>query len=383
MSWTRGRIIGRGSAAAVSLATCCSSGTSFAVKSAELSRSESLRNEAGILSVLDSPHIVGYRGYDIAREGEGVFLFNLFLEYAPHGSLSDVIRKRGRLEEAAIVRYAQQMLAGLGYLHSRGISHRDVKPSNVLVGHGDCAKIADFGCARRVEEATATMAGTPMYMAPEVARGEEQGCAADVWAFGCTVVEMASGNFPWPGVCDPLSAIHKIVYSGETPEIPSLLSAQAKDFLEKCLRRNPKERWTASQLLDHPFLGQVSHGLVSKQAEEFPFSPTSVMDSKIWELAEVGADLTTWLSENGDTMDERIDRLSRGDELLRDWSGNEDDGGWMDVREEEGVDGATTIGDRVNPVGVGSQKKLLGTSCENWSPSGGFGDTRASKQLNS
>ncbi|KAI4341021.1 hypothetical protein MLD38_025797 [Melastoma candidum] len=200
-----------------------SSGYTFAVKSTDASRLLPLQNKARVLSSLDSTHIVGYRGDAASPAGRPVF--NLFLEYVPAGSLSNVIRKRGTLEEVAIAWYARQILVGLDYLHSRGIVHCDVKPSNILVGSGDCVKIANFGCSKRVEAAPIAIRGTPKYMAPEAACGAEQGCPADIWAFGCTIIEMATGKFPWTGVCDPVSAIHKIVYSGQSPEIPSRLSA--------------------------------------------------------------------------------------------------------------------------------------------------------------
>ncbi|MCI88253.1 mitogen-activated protein kinase kinase kinase A-like, partial [Trifolium medium] len=64
-------------------------------------------------------------------------------------------------------------------------------------------KIGDFGCAKMVDE-IAPIAGTPLYMAPEVARGEEQGYPSDVWSLGCTIVEMATGFSPWTNVDDPV-----------------------------------------------------------------------------------------------------------------------------------------------------------------------------------
>ncbi|KAI4319857.1 hypothetical protein MLD38_033407 [Melastoma candidum] len=328
MNWIRGRSIGRGSTASVSLATCPSSGETFAVKSAPATRSEPLQNEVRVLSSLDSPHIVGYSGCGVTQETDGP-VFNLFLEYVPAGSLSEVIRKRGGLEEAAIARYAQQILVGIDYLHSRGIVHCDVKPSNILIGRGDCVKVADFGCSKSVGMAPVAIGGTPMYMAPEAACGAEQGCPADIWAFGCTIVEMATGKFPWTGVHDPVSAIHKIVYSGELPEIRGCLSAHGRDFLGKCLRRNPKERWTAGQLLDHPFLDRVNSGIDSKQAEELSLSPTSVMDQEFWDSAEVTGQATMRLTNTIEPSRDRIGTLCSSMELLPSWS---KDDGWMDVR---------------------------------------------------
>ncbi|KAI4319858.1 hypothetical protein MLD38_033408 [Melastoma candidum] len=362
MNWVRGNTIGRGSAATVSLATCCSSGQTFAIKSAEVSRSESLRNEASILSMLGCPHVVGYRGCDITREEghDGRLVFNLLLEYAPGGSLSDVIRKRSRLEEEEIVHYAREITTGLDCLHSRGIVHGDLKPTNVLIGVSDRAKIADFGCAKRVEETSARIGGTPMYMAPEAARGEEQGCPADIWALGCTIVEMATGRFPWAGVSDPVSAIHKIIYSDESPDIPGHLSPQAKDFLRCCLKRDSRERWTAGQLLNHRFLDQLNRHCATKQVEEFRLSPTSVMDWGTWEFVEASRESTAPSPGRAESWDDRIEKLTTGQQPLPSWCSEEDHEGWINAREEDSMEHADIV------VGVGGGWLLEGVGiCRN------------------
>ncbi|KAL1560802.1 mitogen-activated protein kinase kinase kinase 17-like [Salvia divinorum] len=276
MDWTRGHIIGHGASAAVSIAISRLSGDVFAVKSAELSRSESLQREQRILSCLDSPHIIGYRGFDISVENSRA-VFNLMIEHAPDGSLSDAIRRGGGgLPEAAIRGYTQGIAKGLDYLHSRGIVHCDIKGSNVLLV-GGAAKIADFGCAKAAGESA--IGGTPLFMAPEVARGEEQGFAADVWALGCTVIEMASGRSPWPNAAETLC---RIAYSGEAPEFPASLSEMGKDFLSKCLRVDPRKRWTAEELLRHPFLGDIQHEKLTGDSD----SPTSILDRGIWSSVE-------------------------------------------------------------------------------------------------
>jgi serine/threonine protein kinase len=107
--------------------------------------------------------------------------------------------------------------AGLAYLHGETIVHGDVKVSNVVIGADGRAKLADFGCTRKVCVGTSRpiIGGTPAFMAPEVVRGEEQGPAADVWALGCTVVEKAIGRAPWSGMDgDVLAAMHRISSNG-------------------------------------------------------------------------------------------------------------------------------------------------------------------------
>jgi serine/threonine protein kinase len=107
--------------------------------------------------------------------------------------------------------------AGLEYLHRGSIVHGDVKARNVVLGADGRAKLADFGCAR-IAGAGPIIGGTPAFMAPEVARGEEQGPTADVWALGCTVLVMATGRAPWSGMDgDALAAMHRIGYTDALP----------------------------------------------------------------------------------------------------------------------------------------------------------------------
>ncbi|KAG1330513.1 mitogen-activated protein kinase kinase kinase 18 [Cocos nucifera] len=289
--WCRGRTIGRGSYATVSLATVPASGELFAVKSAELSRAGLLQREQRILSNLNSPHVVSYLGFDVTSEKNGLY-YNLFMEYAARGSLSDEIKKQGgRLDEPTIRSYSYQILLGLAYLHSSRIAHCDVKGQNVLIGSDGRAMIADLGCARWVagdedgsdDDDGLQLRGTPMFMAPEVARGEEQGIPADIWALGCTVVEMATGHAPWPQVSDPIAALHRIAFSSDVPELPSWISDEGKDFLDNCLRRDPKERWTAEQLLKHPFVASSANCLSNSDSTRTWISPKSTLDQAFWE----------------------------------------------------------------------------------------------------
>ncbi|XP_041006810.1 mitogen-activated protein kinase kinase kinase 18-like [Juglans microcarpa x Juglans regia] len=338
MDWTRGQAIGHGSSATVSLATSHLYGSVFAVKSAELSQSEFLQREQQILSSLSvTPHMVNYKGYDVTMENN-MLMYNLFMEYVPGGTLTDVIRTcGGRLEESVIGCYTQQIVQGLEYLHSQGFVHCDIKGRNILISEENGAKIADFGCARWVDDKVGKdrempkIGGTPMFMAPEVVHGEEQGFPCDIWALGCTVIEMATGGAPWPNVSDPISALFQIAYSGELPEFPSFLSEQANDFLDKCLRRSPKERWTASQLLKHPFLVEFNSSAKIIQESSYSNSPTTILDQGFWNsLEDSELNLGSLIEENPGA--ERIRRLSLLSEAP-DWTWDEK---WITIRGNNG-----------------------------------------------
>ena len=100
------------------------------------------------------------------------------------------------------------------------------------------------------------IAGTPFWMAPEVIRQAPYGRKADIWSFGCTMVEMATGSHPWPQFDDPMVAIYHISSNEVQPYIPDHLSPVAQDFISKCLAHDPTERPTAHELLSHPFLAE-------------------------------------------------------------------------------------------------------------------------------
>lgn len=335
MGWTRGQIIGRGSSATVSVAKVHGSGEIFAVKSTNLSQSEFLKREQRILSRISCPQIVAYKGCNVSSES-GKLLYNLFMEYAPRGTLIDAIHNQGGgLDEATIQAYAREIVLGLEYLHSNGIVHCDIKCQNILVTN-DGVKLADLGCARGLDDVSSAdlaIAGTPVFMAPEVAREEQQGSPADVWALGCTMIEMATGRAPWPGVSDPVSALYQIGYSGEVPEVPNFMSKQAKDFLDKCLKRDPMERWSASELLNHSFLEEPKFQL--KEVNSFDSdTPTCVLDKGFWEsMEELETNPSTTYKISLNSLKERIRRLSEGSTTLcqqkPNWACEED---WVTVR---------------------------------------------------
>ncbi|XP_031490826.1 mitogen-activated protein kinase kinase kinase 20-like [Nymphaea colorata] len=186
--------------------------------------------------------------------------FNLFLEYVSGGSLSDLCRRSGKLDELTVRRYARGILEGLSHVHRHGFVHCDTKPSNVLLDPVSGVKIADFGLAKRLGERAppeATIQGTPMYMSPEVAAGGQPAPASDVLSLGCTFIELVTGKPPWDvpggGAGNVVQLLYRIGISNESPEIPAGLSEQGKDFLGRCFEKDPRRRWTAEMLLHHEF----------------------------------------------------------------------------------------------------------------------------------
>ncbi|XP_047306191.1 mitogen-activated protein kinase kinase kinase 18-like [Impatiens glandulifera] len=333
MDWSRGPTVGRGSSAAVSAAFSKFSGEVFAVKSTEFSSSDSLQQEQSILSVLTHPRIVTYIGHNTTMENHKL-LYNLLIEFLPGGTLIDEIRRQNvSLKEPLMGYYTRHILEGLDHIHSIGIAHCDIKGQNILVGEKG-AKIADFGCAKWVHspDKIKTIAGTPMFMSPETARGEEQSFPADIWALGCTIIEIATGKSPWSGISDdPACILYRIAFSDESPTIPDFLSGKAKDFLFKCLSRDPKERWTSKELLKHPFVNQESNFHEERNKEINFCSPTSIIDLNLWNSVEEVSEVPSPCSKSETCSPVGRNRIRQ----LTSYSGEPnwtDEENWMTVR---------------------------------------------------
>ncbi|KAL5200782.1 hypothetical protein ABZP36_021985 [Zizania latifolia] len=339
--WTRGPAIGRGASATVSLAVDSGTGEVFAVKSVGADRAGELWREQSILCGLSSPYVVRCLGSGVsaAEDGAAGLVYDMFLEYAPGGSLADEIKRSGgRYEDSLIRSRVRDILHGLAHIHAAGVAHCDVKGRNVLIGSDGRAIIADFGCARRVAghggciDCVRLRGGTPMFMAPEAARGEEQGPEADIWALGCTVIEMATGGAPWPQFTDAVSALHHVAFSGEVPEFPKWLSDDGKDFLARCLHRDPRERWTAEQLLEHHFVAAAvaassSNSMPRITEKDIFVSPKSIFDQALWDDSTADTDDTA-------APTDRVRALAAGAPAVPDWTWN---ALWITVHSASGV----------------------------------------------
>uniref|UniRef100_A0A7S4IMD9 Protein kinase domain-containing protein n=1 Tax=Vannella robusta TaxID=1487602 RepID=A0A7S4IMD9_9EUKA len=162
------------------------------------------------------------------------------------------------LDEEQIAVVCKFALKGLQYLHNKMHKiHRDIKAGNILLNQRGRAKLADFGVAGHLADANAkrmTVIGTPFWMAPEVVREVGYDTKADIWSLGITAIEMAEMNPPHSNM-HPMRAIFLI----PTRDPPTLTeqsewSDDFNDFLACCLVKDPEERWSADELLKHPFI---------------------------------------------------------------------------------------------------------------------------------
>ncbi|GMH12706.1 hypothetical protein Nepgr_014547 [Nepenthes gracilis] len=321
--WIRSNCLGKGSFGTVSIGISKTDGAIFAVKSVDRNscfpaQLEALENEIRILRSLSSPYVVKYYGDDMTAEGSAVYR-NLHMEYVDGGAAAD-LAKSGGVDEEGVRQCTWCVVSALRYLHSCGIIHCDVKGRNVLLGSTPTmAKLADFGSAQEMDRAKMNKIlprGSPLWMAPEVVRGESQGFESDIWSLGCTVIEMVTGKPAWAD--EGADTLRRIGFSDELPQFPTRLSALGRDFLEKCLRRQPNQRWNCDQLLQHPFLRSASANRITDS------SPRSVLN---WSTLD-----TSEAEENSNSGEWEISASVRIGKLATTSAENWESDGWVAVR---------------------------------------------------
>lgn len=293
--WRKGELIGCGAYGRVYMGMNLDSGELLAIKQVLIAANSSskanaqnqiqeLEEEVKLLRNLSHPNIVRYLG--TAREDDAL---NILLEFVPGGSIASLLGKFGSFTEPVIRMYTKQLLQGLEYLHNNGIMHRDIKGANILVDNKGCIKLADFGASKKVVELVTitgakSMKGTPYWMAPEVILQTGHSLPADIWSVGCTVIEMATGKPPWSEQFQEVAALFHIGTTKSHPPIPEHISPPAKDFLLKCLEKEPNLRPTATQLLQHPFL-------TGGYTDLHPLARSSILDRSIKSLRKSGANI--------------------------------------------------------------------------------------------
>lgn len=182
---------------------------------------------------------------DASADGESPYIVS---EYIEGPSLHELVASGGPRTGAALERLAVGTATALAGIHEAGVVHRDFKPQNVLIG-ADGPRVIDFGVARSVGSMTMTTAsgtmGTPAYMAPEQFTGDEVGPAADVFAWGGTMLYAATGE-PAFGRDTLPAVMHRILHGN--PDL-SPLPSPLRELVAACLAKDPAARPTAQQIL--------------------------------------------------------------------------------------------------------------------------------------
>ena len=220
---------------------------------------EKIVNEVHIMQTVRDSHIVDF--YDFAIVGGRIVLI---MECVVPGSLSSMLHNFHHLSPVTTANFMKDILKGLHKLHSKGIVHRDVKPQNVLITSNGLCKLSDFGASaalgefvRREGVGVGVVVGTPLYMAPEAARGDPN-ALSDIWSVGIMFLELINGHVPYEMTSDlrnnPALFVYRIGSGDLKPTYSEEeLSEVTLDFVRRCLAEDSSKRSTAEELLSLPF----------------------------------------------------------------------------------------------------------------------------------
>lgn len=202
------------------------------------------------------PQLVQYKG--TCQNGTEIWIL---MENVKRGSIYDILKSGRLLKEDEIAVVVREILLGLQYLQRENRIHRDIKAANVLIQDSGQPKLADLGASGVVTNTspqTGTVVGSPYWMAPEVMAGKHDG-SADIWSLGITCIEMAKGKPPLRDL--PAIQVVMALSKKPPPVLDGDFSDNFKDFVSKCLKKNPADRASIADLLKHEFV--VNAGAIS------------------------------------------------------------------------------------------------------------------------
>jgi calcium-dependent protein kinase len=218
---------------------------------------EDLIKEVEILSSLDHPNIIKF--YETYNDQ---YYFHIVMELCKGKEVFDKIIEEGHITEQKVAKYIYKVLSAISYCHSNGITHRDLKPENILFENSETdaeIKLIDFGLSRKYnsKEKMHTILGTPYYVAPEVLKGDyDEKC--DIWSVGALSFIMLSGDPPYNGnsnneIFNKIMNCDLVFHKEKWKNI----SKEAKDFVRKCMIKNPEGRFSAIKAIEHPWFQSI------------------------------------------------------------------------------------------------------------------------------
>jgi tetratricopeptide (TPR) repeat protein/predicted Ser/Thr protein kinase len=283
-----GRLIGSGGMGHVYAARDTELGREVAVKVASFDGEDAqarLRREAQHASRLSHPNICHI--YDVGRADGQLFIV---MELVSGTSLADLVRE-APLSMADARRYGIEIADALAHAHEHGVTHRDLKSTNVMIAPKRGAKVLDFGLARTLDThqidalshsqrsltGEGIIAGTLPYMAPELLRGERGDQRTDIWALGVLLYEMVSGRRPFTGATG--FEVSAGILHQELPPLPSNVPAPMRAVIQRCLEKNPAKRY--QQAADVHRALEDMRGLGAIPGFRIPYIPRRLVANRL------------------------------------------------------------------------------------------------------
>ncbi|MFC1559444.1 protein kinase, partial [Gemmatimonadota bacterium] len=208
-----------------------------------------LEREARSAAALNNPYVCTI--HEVGEEDDQTYIV---MEYVEGTSLAEHVPAKG-LSSDQVVRYGSQIAQAVAHAHERGIIHRDLKTSNVMIASSGIAKVLDFGLAKPVESSTLTeftqsmvtlteagsAVGTLPYMAPEVLKGEPADEQSDIWSLGVLLFTIATGAEPFQG--NTGFELSSEILTTDPPLMPTQVSLELQEVIRKCLAKDPSDRF--------------------------------------------------------------------------------------------------------------------------------------------
>ncbi|WP_263379325.1 serine/threonine-protein kinase [Granulicella paludicola] len=222
--------------------------------------------------------------YDFGEQDNSPYIV---MEFLRGDSLERILKSGRTMQLVEILDIVRQVCEGLGYAHSKGVVHRDIKPGNVMVQPNGHAKIVDFGIARLEKEKghtqTGAVIGTFHYISPERLKGEPSDGRADIWACGVMLYFMLTGRLPFPG--EDISASHRVVNEPFEPisNFVSNVPASVEAVVQRALEKNPDDRYDVAEEMAGD-LEAINEGLKRSRVGEVLIQVKSLLDRE--ELTE-------------------------------------------------------------------------------------------------
>ncbi|MCD7467473.1 CBL-interacting serine/threonine-protein kinase 4 [Datura stramonium] len=252
-----GRLLGRGSFAKVYHGRCLDDNTSIAIKVidkkstiADASMEPRILREISAMCRLNHPNIIKLN--EVLATKSKIYLV---MEIATGGDLYTKLNHRGRFSDSTARFYFHKLVSALHFCHQNGVTHRDIKPQNILLDQNNNLKISDFGLSALPEQLQNgllhTACGTPAYTAPEVAyRKGYDGEKADSWSCGVILFAFLSGFLPFDD--SNLSNMYRAIHRRQF-QFPDWVSKSARSIINKLLDPNPSTRLSIEQLMKLPW----------------------------------------------------------------------------------------------------------------------------------
>ncbi|KAK6460808.1 kinase-like domain-containing protein [Scheffersomyces coipomensis] len=259
--------VGRGAFGVVYRGVVKETNKQVAIKQIDLESDQTdlfeINKEIQIISECQLSQITQYLGCFVKR-----YQLWIIMEFVDGGSLFEMLRPGPIKDETVVSIIIKEMLIALDYLHNQGKIHRDLKSQNVLLSKQGEIKLTDFGVSAQLSSSFSrrnTTVGTPYWMAPEVILNNSGGHSfkADIWSLGCCAYEVYNGKPPLQNKFPPMKALQRISSCYRNNDFIDMIglselgiSSLFNDFLTKCFIVDPRDRYSASKLLNHKFITQ-------------------------------------------------------------------------------------------------------------------------------